>query len=299
MSRKLISMLLIFIMAFAIPTEVFAIGYNTDLDLKYLNIGDSIAYGLSADEGFSYFDLYEGFLGEYGLDDMWMGGVNMGLPGLDSMELLEMLESTSPTTFTAAVASADVITISIGGNNLLTPVIDSVYRMYGLNIGDPIELLMGRVISRGETTWNANLAYFTESALSSDYPDLGWWLEERTSQFLEDWPAILDRIEDLNSDAQIIAMTLYNPIEEDDNKVLFDRYEELVKPMNEAMLMTRDRVMLAKVAKAFRKVPDAVAFKLTWTEGMPPVMVDPHPTTFGHSIIFDELLKLRNPMSFR
>ena len=35
---------------------------DQELGLNYLNIGDSIAYGLSADPGHSYFDLYSDYL---------------------------------------------------------------------------------------------------------------------------------------------------------------------------------------------------------------------------------------------
>ena len=106
----------------------------------------------------------------------------------------------------------------------------------------------------------------------------------------------------LNPDAQIIAMTLYNPIEKADNEALFNRYEALVRPMNMAMRMTQNRAALANVANAFRKEPDAVAFRLTWVDAgmmMPPVLIDPHPTTLGHQLIFEELMKGRNPRSFK
>ena len=96
-------------------------------------------------------------------------------------------------------------------------------------------------------------------------------------------------------------MTLYNPIEKEDNEALFERYEALVRPMNMAMRMTQNRAMLANVANAFRKEPDAVAFRLTWDADMmmPPVLIDPHPTTIGHQLIFEELVKVRNPRAFQ
>lgn len=309
MNKKLISLILIFIMAFVLPIQALA-APDVEPELKYLNIGDSIAYGLSAAPGYSYYSLYSEYLenGKFG----FTGSENLGLPGLDSMELRKALygefDMTDPIHYAlqmqllAKIPEADVISISIGGNNLLTPVIASTFALYPDYASFPgssvEEQLMHAIAYYGETVWNAKLAAFTASAMSSEPPSLGWALETRTAQFREDWPAILDRIEYLNPHAKIIAMTLYNPIDESDNKVLYDRYEELVKPMNKVMMKTQNRVMLANVAKAFSKEPDAVAFKLTWG-GMIPVLVDPHPTTFGHSITFNELLKTRNPMSFR
>lgn len=309
MNKKLLSLLLLFIMAFVLPIQALA-SPNVEPELKYLNIGDSIAYGLSAAPGHSYYSLYSEYLesGKVG----FTGSENLGLPGLDSMELLKALngefDMTDPIHYALQmqlldkIPEADVISISIGGNNLLTPVIAATFALYpdysSFPGGSVEEKLMYAIAYYGETVWNTNLAAFTASALSSEPPSLGWALEMRTTQFLEDWPAILDRIEDLNPDAHIIAMTLYNPIDESDNKLLYERYEELVKPMNKAMMKTQSRVMLANVAKAFSKEPDAVTFKLTWG-GMIPVLVDPHPTTLGHSVIFEELIKIKNPMSFR
>lgn len=316
MKKRLLNVLMILMLLFSMmPIQAFAEKPEAEEGLKYLNIGDSIAAGLSA-LPYDYFAQYAGYLGEEMLyrayngpgmlpnlpnPMMWTdGAVNLGFPGLDSMELLEQLEATTPNALQLFVAQADVITISIGGNNLLTPVITSVFQMYGLIPGIHNEVeLMAAITGYGENVWNANLDLFTMSALSSEPGSLGWWLETRTAQFLEDWPAILDKIEDLNPDAQIIAMTLYTPIEKADNEALFNRYEELVCPMNIAMRMTQNRAALANVANAFRKEPEAVAFRLTWETAMPPVMIDPHPTVLGHQLNFEELMKVRNPMSFK
>ncbi|MDK9711408.1 SGNH/GDSL hydrolase family protein [Acidaminobacter sp.] len=318
MKKRLLTVLMILMLVFTMmPMQAFAEKPEAEAGLKYLNIGDSIAFGLSADPGMSYFDLYADYLdGErLGLDEAWLGGaVNLGMPGLDSMELLKALKGefdlSDPQHYAlqlqliTLIPQADLITISIGGNNLLTPVIGTVFQLYGLSPTSSMETLIGAIATAGKDGlygWDARLFAFTTSALSSDPATLGWMLEDRTAQFLEDWPAILDRIELLNPDTQIIAMTLYNPIEKADNEALFNRYEALVRPMNMAMRMTQNRASLANVANAFRKEPDAVAFRLTWMDAgmmMPPVLIDPHPTTLGHELIFEELMKGRDPRSF-
>jgi len=308
MKRKFLPIIMILVLLIGLPVQASAARPDMDEGLKYLNIGDSIAVGLSADPGMSYFELYAAYLEDsFGLDGNWPypgagGAYNAGVEGLDSMELLKGLQD-SPQ-LKGLVMQADVITISIGGNNMLTPVIGAVAELYDV---DPLDYdtseefmqaLLYTIGYQGEMSWNIKLAAFTESALSSEPGSLGWMLEARTAQFLSDWPDILDEIENINPDAQIIAMTLYNPIEKDDNKALYDRYEELVRPMNMAMMRTQNRVTLARVEKASSKEADAVAFKLTWTNQMPPVLIDPHPTTLGHGIIFDALMKTRNPRSF-
>lgn len=316
MKKRLLTILMILMLLLSLmPAQAFAEKPEAEDGLKYLNIGDSIAAGLSAlpyEE--DYFAQYAGYLGEEtlyrayngpGMDPNlpmpWIdGAVNLGFPGLDSMELLTVLTYDSGMQY--FVSEADVITISIGGNNLLTPVIASVFQMYGLvpGINDEADL-MDAIMSYGEYSkdvWNANLQVFTMSALSSDPYTLGWFLETRTAQFLKDWPTILDQIELLNPDAHIIAMTLYNPIEKEDNEALYNRYEALVGPMNMAIKNSGDGILVAEVAEKFLKKPDAVAFRLSWLEEMPPVLVDPHPTTLGHKLIFKEIKKLGNPSSF-
>ena len=296
MNKKLFSIILVLLLLIAVPLQVFADSSQMEAGLKYVNIGDSIAVGLSAQPGSSYFDLYSEYLQKekFGL----AGAVNLSAEGLDSMELLGLIKS-DPVSRNI-ISQADVITISIGGNNLLTPVIGTVAGLYEVTpTGDFMGNLMMAIAGGGKEVWEQKLAAFTASALSSSQGSLVWMLEARTAQFLEDWPAILGEIESINPDAQIIAMTLYNPIEKEDNKVLYDLYERLVRPMNMAMMRTQNRAMLARVEKVFGKEPGAVAFKLTWTEEMPPVLIDPHPTTLGHRIIFEELAKVRNPRSFR
>ena len=318
MKKRLLTVLMILMLLITImPMQAFAEKPEAEAGLKYLNIGDSIAAGLSALPS-DYFAQYAGYLGEEilyrayngpfmppNLPVPWTdGAMNLGFPGLDSMELLTAL--TYDPAMQYFISEADVITISIGGNNLLTPVIEATFALYPefyLFPGDTFEdQLMAAIITGGEGVWNLKLESFVVSALSSEPETLGYLLEARTAQFLEDWPAILDKIEDLNQDAQIIAMALYNPIEKNDNEALFLRYEDLVRPMNMAMRMTQNRAALANVANAFRKEPDAVAFRLTWVDAgmmMPPVLIDPHPTTLGHQLIFEELMKGRNPRSFK
>ncbi|TJX15822.1 hypothetical protein E9840_01260 [Tissierella creatinini] len=304
MKTKLRIIALILVLVLLSPIYSFA--GEQDIELKYLNIGDSIAYGLSADprDSTSYFPLYEDYLHEnFGFEKP---AVNLGNLGIDSTELLKALKKEySPTdgityiwqnNLLAQIPEADVITISIGGNNLLTPVIASVFEIYGATTE---EEFMGKVVYAGKDIWNLNLNGFVASALSSEYPNLGTFLESGTQQFLSDWPAILDEIEDLNSDAHIIALTLYNPIEKEDNEALYYRFEELLKPMNMAMKKTQNRAKLADVAKSFKKESDAIDFRLKWMDGMPPVWLDPHPTTLGHEIIFNEITKVRNPNSFK
>lgn len=82
---------------------------------------------------------------------------------------------------------------------------------------------------------------------------MGSCLELGSQQFLSDWPAILDAIEELNPEAHIIALKLYNPFEKEDHEALYYRYEELIQPMNKAMMRTQNRAMLADVYKVFNR----------------------------------------------
>lgn len=319
MKKRLLTILMILMLLLSLmPAQAFAEKPEAEEGLKYLNIGDSIAYGLSAEPGGSYFELYADYLshGVPGLDSDWPmpgagGAVNLGFPGLDSMELLEALNGDVEHSYTDPhyalqlqllnlIPQADVITISIGGNNLLTPVIATVFSLYGLTPGlDDEEDLLNLVNVGGEDVWNQKLQIFESSVLYSTPSPLGIVLQTRSTQFVSDWSDILEKIEELNQDAHIIAMTLYNPIEKEDNEALFERYEALVGPMNMAIKNSGDDILVAEVSEKFMKKPDAVAFRLTWLDEMPPVLINPHPTTLGHKLIFKEIKTLGNPRSFK
>lgn len=300
MKKRLLTVLMILMLLITLmPMQAFAEKPEAEEGLKYLNIGDSIAVGLSAEEGYSYYDLYAEHLFDLGL--MW--SQNISQEGLDTSELLEILamvmdpSSSNPEILALrwAIQNADVISISIGGNNLLTPVIRHTFLIasyvYGTSITDE-ETLISAVRLGGELKYLQLMGMFMQSVMTGD---LGIELKIGSETFVEEWPMILDAIETINPNAEIIGMSLYNPIDNVDQPELFMLYETLIRPMNKAIMKTQDRISLSNVYNAFKRNPDAVMFDMRLETFWP----DPHPTTLGHALIFEEMLRGKNPRSFK
>ncbi len=133
--------------------------------IHYVALGDSLATGsTSRGTTTSYVHGFRSFLeAEYGVE---VTLENLAADGDDSTDLLAWLDDE---TFAYKVSQAHIITLSIGGNNIMHA---------GRNSFSDID----------------------EDAA-----------EEGTGRFEEEYALIIARIRDLNPDAQIISMTLYNP----------------------------------------------------------------------------------------
>ncbi len=247
----------------------------------YLNLGDSIAVGLSADPGQSYFDRYARTMKPGPALNISREGLTTGLMGGALLD---------PGT-QGAIGAADVITISIGGNNLLSPVIVGAFGAYGLTYGDAdLDDLMMAIALGGEDVWNANVAGLTWSAVEGD---LAGALELGKNAFLADWPVIIGGIRGLNPDARIMVLNLYNPVDPLENPALFAVMQGHIDQMNGALAGAAAVAgyQVADVQGAFGMEPGAVDFSLVWET----LSLDPHPTTLGHELIFRELMDLTGP----
>lgn len=179
------SIAILFILLFTLSTSVFA---TTRARITYTALGDSISVGIGATDNAGHVAmLHDHFLRTYGAVDFR----DRSTSGQTSRALLTAL-MTDP--FVAGdVTQADVITISIGGNDFLQPLIQFVaaYPMYL----DPV---------------------FFAAAAANPYahPELLVLINELTANagaFAGNWAGIISTIRGLNSSAVIFVNTLYNP----------------------------------------------------------------------------------------
>lgn len=111
MNKKIKIILTLFAFAFA-GNDVFAATWN------YAALGDSLAYGTGATADQGYVDRYKSHLEAD--NQATVNLTNLGVPGWTSADLLNALNKNP--VFQTAVAGSDVITIDIGGNDLLRSV---------------------------------------------------------------------------------------------------------------------------------------------------------------------------------
>lgn len=295
MKRKVIAAILISFMVTLLPLQALALkpeGIEPPVKanpVNYLNLGDSIANGMSAEKGQSYFDLYSAY-------KLVGPSVDLSVPGATTGDLLAALETDR---YQNAVKRADVIIISIGGNNLLQPIQDWVQAYFaaaGLqpDLMDPddiqaaIEAIALANSLPPEVVWNVMGSTLIWEAATPGQP-LNAALMNGAAVFGPEWMQIHAAIRALNQDANVIALTLYNPFEL--SNPLYGLFESIASGMNGGLGIwsaANENCYLADIYTAFQPIPDAVDFSLA----LDTVNLDIHPTTTGHAIIFDELTDL-------
>lgn len=165
-------------------------------------LGDSITSGYGLD-GYVSGDNYSAagsFANMLGAD--FGGYENFAVDGRTSGELLTALEDAD---IAAALAGADTVVISIGGNDFLQPMISAVQSAV-MSDPDLLSTLQG-----GETQLNEDnymqimtqmMSVMLDAVDSVDVSAIG-----------ENICGILSEISDLNSECQVILLTVYDPFE--------------------------------------------------------------------------------------
>lgn len=163
--KKIISLILAILLTFSMGVPAFAYEENT----KFVVLGDSIAQGYGLGEGADDW-LALGY-GKLIADANGYDYVNHAIGGHTTYNLNARLEEQS---VIADVADADIIAISIGGNNFL---LGGMYRM------------------------------IAEALVLKKYDQADRIGEE----FYVNFGLVLDKIKAINPDAQLFVQTLYNP----------------------------------------------------------------------------------------
>ncbi len=209
--KKIISVLLSVLTA----VSCFAvIAFAQEEAVDYVVLGDSIAFGSGM------VNTVEACYGKIVAETNGYNYVNHSIPGITSGVLLTML--TDGEKIRASVADAEIINISIGGNNFLT---DNI-------MGLAFEYLTKR-----------NTDGFDEIA----------------DAYYEDLCEIMNRINELNPDAAVLLQTVYNPQDGAAGKVYQlggDKLNEMIRKYNAEH---PDEIIIVEVAQALNGNADNFA----------------------------------------
>lgn len=238
-------------------------------------LGDSIAtgYGLpgysaednSAAPSFGNLIAQEG--GEY---------VNFAVDGRTSSELLMSLAEPE---VSAAVANAQSIIISIGGNDFLQPMLTAIQTALSGNPEIYTALTTGTLDVTDPTT-----AVVLEQVLQSVMTAM---TEVDPAASVENLAQIVAAISTLNPDCEIYLLTVYNPFDGaagfkglDSLSQLAEQLLGVVNASIAQIAVTCDNVAVVDIYSAFKGKADEYTNIAYW---------DIHPNTAGHSVIYDLL----------
>ncbi len=243
-------------------------------DENLVVLGDSIATGYGL-EGYTAGDTYsaaDSFANQLGAD--YGQYVNLAVDGRTSGELLAALSDKQTS---AAVAAADTVVISIGGNDFLQPMISAAQEVMEQN-GDMLSSLQSASMSDISEYLEA-LQKLTEAMAQA----AGQVEVAGTGENLD---GILAQVNALNPDCRVVVLTVYDPFEDN----------AMMKPLEEAALVKLTELNTAITSAAQKYGAETAdvysAFTGHAAEYTNILSMDIHPSKAGHSVIYSLLSEM-------
>ena len=249
---------------------------------SYLALGDSVTSGYGLAEGGRAFpDLVAQELG--------VDYVNAGQPGLTSAELLSQVQDPE---MADAITDADVITVTIGGNDLMNALY--AYLADVINNDPQLSAELG----------GAMTPEFVQDRLFDENGMTNRPLINRLMPFIEEFPdspvfgealdafaanltGIVETINGLNPDVVLVVANQYNPyghLQDEDLQPLVDAFERCALAACDAVgVVTAERASFADLFPAFRNAEENPCNAAIVDETT--VNLDFHPNAYGHELI--------------
>lgn len=206
---KIISLILAVIIA-ALP---FTCSFATEKKLNYVVIGDSIGFGAGI------VNPDEACYGKIVADTNGYNYKNLSVNGYNTDALLSHMKLPS---VKEAIEEADIISLSIGGNDFLT---SNMVKLCG------------------------------EAAFLNDYSSF----DEISEKFYENYCKIISEIKSLNPDAVILAQTLYNPMYNAARDIYQAGADRLNAGYRRYLKENPDSIVIVDVGKAFEGHEEYIA----------------------------------------
>lgn len=245
---------------------------------NYVALGDSVSFGMSATQYIGYPDLLSDYI--YNLHRIdTINYTNSSNPGDTSTNLFTQISHND-----TAIENADFITINIGGNNLLGPLIAAIPALaqaFGVETSKP--------------GFEAELAAAIKVAMENE-PDetnmilqqlLFTHLAQGVETFAADFPMIINKLKTLAPNAEIFVNTIYNPFDEQ------DPFYQIFNPLFDPLIIAINQTINGYKQRYDYNVVDVYGEFSNYTGNETLVdfnvatgSLDPHPTDAGHELIF-------------
>lgn len=259
---------------------------SVDNSIKVVSLGDSIArgYGCQPEEAYGYL-LAQQIKSDVAGKGYSVDFVNYGHDGDTSTDLLDKL---SDTDISASVKDADIITISIGGNNLMRGLYVEMAKAFNIDINSAN--FENNLMKAFQTTDAVTLVSKLTPIFTMDNPVKAGTdtpcqrMKAIEEAYEKDITAILANISKVNSTARVILTTIPNPTKDAILGTAMDPYFQQYNNYIRTQCPVANKVYVADSDKAFKEYTGTQALTFTnidWTD-MSKTVLDPHPTPFGH-----------------
>lgn len=244
--------------AFAVLACMQSVSAETAENITVLGDSISTGYGLDDDEL-----SYCGYLQEYFDADL----DNFAKDGRQTAELIEQLENDADVR--SSVEQADLICVSIGGNDVLQIFLDSLSELKNAGGNNSEEQFV-----------------FSQEFVQGFIMKYASAFGPAAAQAGENIAEIRKKISELNPEAPIIMQTVYNPFETDNEKL-----NSIMKP-----LKTFTAMYLGVINNAVRQQPTVIAdihkkfSENSWLYTNIKEF-DIHPNYVGHMLIAEEIIQ--------
>jgi lysophospholipase L1-like esterase len=249
--RILVILFALFCGVKAVPVEKVSSGDSTSTTVRYVALGDSIAYGYGLEDREE--QSYTGRIARY-LESRYDCVLfnNFGTNGMTSDDLLDVLsnpENENYKKYRSTISYADIVTLSIGSNDLLQFL--------------KVDRNMDTMIENGEEIFDA-----------------------ACENFKKNFPQIIREIRKINPDVMIYADNIYNPAKGlSAFQNVYDIAEYYIKKINSSYYESDD-YCLVDVKAVFDGAEESM-INVFWKGRQ----IDPHPSVAGHKKIADAVIK--------
>ena len=282
MRKRILSTLLALCLALSLlPASALAAGGEQK---SYVALGDSITtgYGLAEKEA--------GFARQVA-DSNGYTLTNLAKDGATSTDLLEVVKSEANAD---TLKNADLITVTIGGNDLMNALYAYLAEEYNnkQNSDTPITAADVKASLAGTLSEIPQVAMLSFAASKiPDFPD-STAANTALSTFATNFSSIISAIKGNNSSAEIIVVNQYNPYSRLSTGNLLDlsALDSAVQALNTAI--SSGATAGYTVADVYTAFEEATENPCNASVSLPSINLDFHPNATGHGLIADTISAL-------
>ena len=282
-TSKVLNILIIFILliAYIFPIMSFA---NSNFT-TYVALGDSIAYGygLANRDNDSYASKVRQ---KYNISQS--NFQNLAVSGMTCAEYYEKIQEEE---YTNAIENADLLTVSIGSNELLGLVTKAVSDVTGVPIDSPNFVQEAQNVFLSASMLE-KIKMLTEIYNTFTSEEMKLQIEASINTYKDNWSKSIQYIKEINPDITIVATEFYNPYYE----ISLGSYDlggfvdENIQKMNEILHENSNSESEYKIAKIYDAFNTTNPRLTNVNISMSDLNVDPHPNVLGHEVICTKIM---------